>query len=297
MKRISKLVILLGLVIPVMAGCRASYPTGSVEETIKQICEKEYGVDVTVATRNKTVGALIVMPDTLLSDLTFSDQALNKIENVMLTTSRVTLSSEFVFDFFVISLRDADTGVEVSFVRYIKDIRRLIMDDISRSDYFQRLLIEVSAQAPVPKNSRGIHKLKDYSVPDFLAAQIAERVRLKFQMSFISERLFSISGVQGIFDKKDKPGDGLFILTLHFLPDAEPFKSFDVPAAVKEDFKKLIFTTASQVVRRYEFDDFAGMRIQDAQNRQLAYYDRGAFSKTSMNTLMELIRTIKKKDK
>jgi len=294
---IQRLFLIFLLLTPLFAGCRASYPTGSVEETIRKLCEKEYGVAVQVKAVGKTIGALIVMEDILLSDLTFSDQALNKIENVMLTTSRVTLSSEFTYDFFIVTIMDAKTGVQVSFVRYIKDIRRLIMDDISRSDYFQRLLIEVNITQPSLAHQLVTYKLKEYQLSEFLARQIAERLRTQLQMNLVIERLFHISGIQGDFlPGPRRPADGCFQLTLYFYPSAPPFTTIGTPE-LREDFMKLLFTTAQKVIRRYEFTNFAGMAIVDESGRQMAYYDREEFSKGSMNTLMELIRSIKEKEK
>lgn len=286
---------------PLVAGCKASYPPGSVEDTIAKICEDEYHTEVQVASAGKTVGALIVMPDILLKDLTFSDQALNKIENVMLTTSRVTLSSQFTYDFFVVTIMDAKTGIRVSFIRYIKDIRRLVMDDISRSDYFQRLLIDVESGSPVSDSAAARFGLKDQGLEEFLARQIAERVRLQFQVNLVVERLFQINGVEGVFlrseDSAGRYADpGRFRLRLSFKPQAPPFTSVASPI-LRENLYQLLFDTAKQVIRRYEFTDFEGLEIVGPADENLAYFDREEFSKGSMNTLMELIRSLKKKGK
>ncbi|MBN1594642.1 hypothetical protein JW933_01820 [candidate division FCPU426 bacterium] len=287
--------LLTGGLLFILAGCRASYPTGSVDKTIRELCEKEYGVDVVVKTNNRTIGALVVMEDTLLPDLTFSDQALKKIEDVMLTTSRVTLSSEFPYDFFVIAIRDSKSTVQVSFVRYIKDIRRLIMDDISRNDYFQRLLIDVESEGPPETGSGTNFALRDWKVSDFLARQIAERLRTQLQINLVIERLFSIRGLEGRFDYTDKARqEGQFVLTLFFDPRAPSFQTTGTEA-LRENFLKVLFETAKKMVRRYEFSQYTGLSIEDESGRVLAKYDRAAFSKGSMNTLMELIRSIKEK--
>ncbi len=298
---LQRLILLLLAAWPLVAGCRASYPTGSVEDTIAKICQDEYHVEVQVAKAGKTIGALIVMPDILLSDLTFSDQALNKIENVMLTTSRVTLSSQFNYDFFVITIMDAKTGIRVSFTRYIKDIRRLIMDDISRSDYFQRLLIEVESGRPVSDPAAARFDLKDQVLEDFLARQIAERIRLQFQVNLVVERLFKINGIEGVFlpaaDDADRyAAPGRFQLRLSFKPQAPPFATVASPT-LRENLYQLLFETAKQVIRRYEFKNFEGLAIVGPSDEALAYYESEEFSKGSMNTLMELIRSLKQKGK
>jgi hypothetical protein len=293
------LALLLALA-PWWAGCRPSYPIGSVEETIAKICQDEYHVRVQVKAVGTTLGALVVAPNTLLKDLSFSDQALNKIENVMLTTSRVTLSAQFPYEFFVVTLRDPNLGVEVSFVRYLKDIRRLIMDDISRTDYFQRLLIEA---APYPPAAPGVaqgYQPQAWRLPDFLARQIAERVRTQLQSSLVGERLFRLQGARGDFAAPASSvrirdaALGRFRLILDFQPLSPAFTNMATPA-LRDDLLQVILGVAQVVVRRYEFTTFDGLEILDGNGRQLALYDRSAFNQGSMNTLMEMIRSIQKK--
>jgi len=292
---------LLSLVVlgPCLAGCRASYPTGSVKQTIARICEDEYGVKVEVKETGRTIGALIVVKNMLLSDLSFSDQVLKKIEDVMLTVSRITLSSEENYEFFVIAILDPDTGIQVSFVRYIKDIRRLITDDISRNDYFQRLLIETEIRQPWQSESAPPYHLKDYKLQDFLARQISERIQLQLQLNLVSRRIFQIEGIEGEYYTAEKnrahfKDQGVFRLTVRFHPEAPLFESVGAPE-IRKNFTHMLRRTARTVIKRYKFTAFEGFEIVDGAGKRLAYFDRQAFDKDSMNTLMELIRSIKQK--
>jgi uncharacterized protein (DUF3820 family) len=299
-----RLLLIVALCIPLF-GCKASYPTGSVEDTIRQLCEKEYGVAVQVEKRGRTIGALVVMEDILLSDLTFSDQALSKLEDVMLTTSRVTLSSEFDYDFFVVTILDATAGIQVSFVRYVQDIKRLIMDDISRSDYFQRLLIEVDLNTQVAYDPAERYQIKEYKMADFLTArrkslakEIAARLLAHMQMSIIIGHIFPISGIQGEYiPDTQNPKQGQLKMTLQFYPPAPDFTSIGTEE-VRKDFVKLMYSTIKKIIQQYElkyaFKQFSGLIIVDGNGTELAQYDQSDFGKGGMDTLMELIRTIKK---
>ncbi|MCK5241598.1 hypothetical protein KAR34_04030 [bacterium] len=301
---ISRLLLITVLCLPLF-GCKASYPTGGVEDTIRELCEKEYGVAVQVTTRGRTIGALVVMEDILLSDLTFSDQALNKLEDVMLTTSRVTLSSEFDYDFFVVTILDATAGIQISFVRYVQDIKRLIMDDISRSDYFQRLLIEVELNTQTIYDPSEGYKLKEYKMSDFLAArrktlakEISARLLAYMQMSIIVGHIFPISGIRGEYlPNQQNPQEGKLKMTLQFYPPAPDFQSIGT-AKLREDFVKLMYSTIKKIIQQYElkyaFKQFSGLTIVDEKGTELAHYDQSEFSKGGMDTLMDLIRTIKK---
>jgi uncharacterized protein (DUF3820 family) len=293
--------ILLSLVVlgPCLAGCRPSYPTGSVKQTIARICEDEYGVKVEVKEAGRTIGTLIVVKNMLLSDLSLSDQVLKKIEDVMLTVSRITLSSEGSYEFFVIAILDPDTGIQVSFVRYIKDIRRLITDDISRNDYFQRLLIETEVRQPGKSGRPPSYQLKEYKLRDFLARQISERIQLQLQLNLVSRRIFQIEGIEGGYYTGENSrtrfkDQGVFRVTVRFHPEAPPFESMGTPE-IRKNFTHMLRRTARTVIKRYGFTAFEGMEIVDGAGEQMAYFDRQAFNQDSMNTLMELIRSIKQK--
>ncbi len=279
------------LVWPLAAGCKPTYKAGTANQAVMDICNKEYGERVTVQTNGKTIGAFIPSINVLKSDLTFSDHVLEKIEHVMLTVTRVTLSSEMKYDFFVITTRDVRTGAEISFVRYIKDIRRLITDDISRTDFFQRMIIDVRVVDPAAP-----FVLKTYSLPDFLAGQLAERLRQDLELNLVASRLFRLENIEGAYvtpgrDQHTLPAN-LFRMTLQFQPGAPAFETVGSPV-LREDFTRLFLHTAQIVTRRYEFQEFDGMELVDPSGRRLAYFDRKEFTRDSVNTLMELIRSLK----
>lgn len=279
----------IGLALLACAGCSATYPTGTVIETVRDMCEREYGVAVDVTTDDKTVIASIPVEKLLQSDLSLSDRALDKIEDVMLTVSRVTLSSEFPYDFFVVDARDAETGVRVRFIRYVKDIRRLLTDDISRSDYFQRMLIKVDYGGGTTEGG--------VTTGEFLAAQIAQRLHQHFQLNLVAARLFHLAGVDGTFVPVSSPAgktvvSGVFRLTLITRPGAPPLAEAGNPD-LREDLYQLCFRTAQNLTRRYEFSLFDGLELVDMNGERLAEFPREEFTRDTVNTLMELIRKLR----
>lgn len=282
-----------------LAGCKQSYPEGSAEEAIKAICEQEYKVNVQVKSVGKTIGALIIQPEAILKDVSLSDGAFNKIQNVMLTASRVTLSSAFKYDFFVVSILDPQTGVQVDFVRYIKDIRRLITDDISRDDYFQRMLIETAFTSPLVDGRQAEYKLNDISFSQFLARQIAERIKMQMMVNIVIKRLFHIATVTTSYEPATEmldryPEAGYLKVHIHFLPDAPAFANMG-EQALRDDFNQLILNTVQKVYRRYEFNDCEGLKIVDDKGSVIAAFDREALKKGNYNILMQLIDSMKKK--
>lgn len=283
-----------------LAGCRATYTTGTVADTIREMCQREYGVDVKVLTAGKTIGAFLPVENLVQSDLSLSDGALDKVEHVMLTVSRVTLSSEFPYQFFTITAQDAGTGIRVTFIRFIKDIRRLLTDDISRNDYFQRMLLEVEFAPEGETGRAAAFTLREVSMGDFLARQLARRANQELLLNLVAARLFRVLDVEGAYLPVLSPGErtsvsGDFRLTLRFHPEAPPFESVADPA-LREDFLRLFFRTAQTLIRRYEFYRYDGLEIVDPDGRRLAYYDRQQFTRDTVNTLMELIRNLRPKE-
>ncbi|NTV52291.1 MAG: hypothetical protein HGA76_04670 [Candidatus Firestonebacteria bacterium] len=278
------------------AGCKSTYSKGAVSQAISDICEKEYGVRVGVQTGENTVSVFLPAANVLKNDMSFSDHVLDKIEHVMLTATRVTLSSEMKYDFFVLTTRDSRTGVEIAFVRYIKDIRRLITDDISRTDFFQRMLIEVKRVDPAAPP-----QFKNYRLQDFLASQLAERLRQDLSLNVVAGRLFHLVDLEGAYVVVPAPQRHLlptavFRITLLFHPDAPPFETMGT-SALRDDFSRLFLHTAQIVTRRYDFRAFDGLELVDRTGRRLAYFDRKEFNRDSVSTLMELIRSLKDKTK
>jgi uncharacterized protein (DUF3820 family) len=289
-----EVLVLSVFLVPLAAGCKSTYVAGAANDAIARICQKEYGVQVSVRTGDNTVDVYLPSTNILKSDMTFSDHVLDKIEHVMLTATRVTLSSEMKYDFFVLTTRDLRTGLEVTFVRYIKDIRRLITDDISRTDFFQRMLIEVNRVDP-----NAPYTFKAYRLQDFLASQLADRLRQDLGLNLVASRLFRLVDIEGAYvvvppAQPHALPASLFRITLLFQPDAPPFENAGTPA-LRDDFTRLFLHTAQIVTRRYDFNAFDGMELVDAAGRRLAYFDRKEFNRDSVSTLMELIRNLKDK--
>lgn len=278
-----------------LPACRATYPSGNVRQAIAAMCQKEYGVQVQVLTAGKTIGAVLTTNNLLQSDLSLSDKALEKIEHVMLTVSRVALSSETPYEFFVIAAQDRKAGLQVTFVRYLKDIRRLLTDDISRNEYFQRMLIEVSLLPP----TSGEPTLKEYSLSEFLVRQISDRLRQQIDQNTVVTRLFGVQDVEGKYVPVRRKGEraalsGVLRMVVTFHPQAPAFETVATPA-LRESFTRLFLRNAQTLTRRYDFFGYEGLELVDGKGRRLAYFDRKEFTKDTVNTLMELIKSIKDK--
>ena len=142
-------------------GCHVSYPEEKVASAIKEICSKEYKIeDVEVKFSGKTIGVFLPLKKLFTMDVRQEllsgnvanleslfepePEAMEKLENVLFTISRVILSSDREIDFYVLQATDIEsTGLQLVLLGYVPDVRRVRLWDISRTEYRKRVLHEL----------------------------------------------------------------------------------------------------------------------------------------------------------
>ena len=84
-----------------LSGCGETYPKEKVRESIIRICKDEYNIDVKTEIAGKTI--VIYLPLEDLMDFTFSinQDASEKINDVILSVTRVTLSTDESYQFLL----------------------------------------------------------------------------------------------------------------------------------------------------------------------------------------------------
>ena len=148
------------LLILFVSGCAPTYTNENLEQSILDICKKEYKLDVSVRRVGRTVGIYLPINglfeskvkssgrnmtlEDALSSVKFSKEAADKIDDVSMALSRVALSSGADVDFYVLIAADTKaSGLQIVITRYVNDMKRLILGDVSRGDYVQRLLMDM----------------------------------------------------------------------------------------------------------------------------------------------------------
>lgn len=129
-------------------GCKPSYLERDISAAIREISLKEYGLAPEIKIAGQTINVWLPVKN-LTSELTNnSSQVLENLGNVMLVISRVTISSEDNLKFFVLSAYDPEhPQLELGLTRYIRDIKRYILEDISRDEFLESLVISISFTA------------------------------------------------------------------------------------------------------------------------------------------------------
>lgn len=161
----TKIVFCIGVLIAnlVLAGCSQTYPPDRIKESIQEICAKEYGIPyVDVKIVGKTIGVYLpikklfmadfkealLKKDAKMSDIENlfrpSPEALEKVEDVLFSISRVLLSTDLNLHFYTLHATDVEeTGLQLVLVGYVDDIKRVRLWDISREEYRKRILHEI----------------------------------------------------------------------------------------------------------------------------------------------------------
>lgn len=154
--------LLAALSLSLFQGCKSeSYPVSKLKEAVLKICEEEYGIDdVDVKIAGDTIGVYLPLQKLFAADFKEtaitgkvrnletlfepSPEALEKIEDVLFTISRVILSTDKAFKFYVLQATDADkTGMQFILTGCVDDIKRVRVWDISRNEYRKRVIHEL----------------------------------------------------------------------------------------------------------------------------------------------------------
>ena len=301
------------------AGCAPTYPKEKFKESIARVCKNEYNIDVKVDTSGKTIAIYLPLQD--LIDFTFAitKPASEKINNVILSVSRVALSSDANYDFYCIIAHDIRIPeIQIVIIKSVDDVKRFLLNDISRGEYSKRMLIDIRLNPQSQKEhaikevfeKMGLDRkwqdqvmndffraepaalgdigywnnrfyVKDITLPEFLAEEIASRVRLDSREDRHAMEAFFIKSSKGTYISK--PSNKYFrfeILT-------EPKEPKD--ADLKEvSLKAMQFITkiASDVLHSYRFDDFEYIEIMnqaDAKTLRIAKDKLELFRKKKMS--------------
>ncbi len=136
-------ILVIFLILVSLASCnKPTYPTGKIEESVLKLCKDEYKLDdVKIKILGSTLGVYIPVEGLVDPDLKLNEKAGKKIENVALSIHRVITSTDMPLKFYILTARDTKTtGAEFILTGFVYDVVRVRLFDISRGEYFQRIL-------------------------------------------------------------------------------------------------------------------------------------------------------------
>ncbi len=257
----------------ICGGCAPSYPKEKLAQTLVEVCKKEYDVEIQAKLVGKTIIVFIPLDKLFDLKLDILPEAIEKIEDVILTTSRAIFSTDAEVDFYIIIAADIKTtAAEVFLVRYMDDVYKFMHGWIKREDYGKRILWQINFDPKLLKSSLFDFDVQEMTLPDFLAEQIGQRLN----------KLFASTVVHKIK------------INSEFDPETQRFL-FSVISADNTRFKKvylpIIAKIADEVLSEYKFEDWQEIIIRNELLRNFVLItknDRQDYRKVDIEGLLTL---------
>lgn len=284
------------IVCAALAGCTATYPKEKVRESVIRICKYEYGVDVKAQIEGKTMAIYLPLTDLMDYSFSLSKPASDKINDVIFSAARVALSTDAKIDFYCVIAHDVKMPeLQVIIIKNVDDIKRLFANDISRGEYMKRMLIDLR-WSPQAKKEQVIKEIftkmnlepkwqdqvmsdffksqpsgigdigywggrfyiKDITLAEFLAEQIANRVRIEFREDKDLKENFLLKLVKGAYAAKRDSR----IFTFEVLADRT---AMGMGTTIEDSDKlfKTVLSVAGRVIHGYYFNDYDDIEILD----------------------------------
>ena len=279
-----------------LGGCTATYPEDKIRESIVKICKEEYKSDVMVETAGRTMVIYLPLSDLMDFSFALTKTASEKINDVIFSAARVALSTNARIDFYCVIAHDIKMPeLQIIIIKSVEDVKRLFANDISRGEYLKRMLIDLrwSPQAKKEQVVKEVFSkmnldpkwqdqvmadffrseptslgdigywnnkfyIKDITPAEFLAEQIANRIKLEFREDKSLKENFLLKSAKGVYISNK--GKHLF----RFEAFAE--RSATGTSGTIEDSDKMFETAlsvAAHVIHGYHFKDYDGVEVFD----------------------------------
>jgi len=142
-----------------LSGCgSATYPEARCKEALQEIALKEYKIPhIEVEFVGTTLGVFLPLDKLFEADLKEAlmsgkvtdmeslfqptEEAVNKVEDILFSMSRIMLSTDKKIDFYYLQATDVEkSGMDLTFIGQIDDLKRVRFWDIPRSEYRKRII-------------------------------------------------------------------------------------------------------------------------------------------------------------
>lgn len=231
------------ILISFLAGCSPTYPKAKVAQSVLKICKEEYKLDVQAKLIGKTIVVFLPLDELFDRNMDILPGVVEKIENVILSTSRVILSTDAKIDFYMVIVADTrTTAAELILVRYMEDVYKFMYTWITRDEYRKRVLWQVNFNPQHLKSPTFDFNLEEITLGNFLARQIAQRLTFAQETS----KPFK-EKVNGVYKKTERK--------FHFslvVGGEKKFREVNAPIILHE---------AAVILQNYHFQDFELIEI------------------------------------
>jgi len=279
----------------VLTSCTPTYPKERLAEVVKTVCKEEYDMDVDATVLGSTIGLYYPMEGLLDAGMGISEEAWDQISNLLLVASRIVLSTDADINFYCVVTQDVRLPeLQVVIIKYVDDVKRGMVRNITRNESFKRTLFSINL-TPQAEKERSVEKvfnrlgvedeirqkvldeffkskptklsdvgywkgdfyLKDITLEEFLAEQIANRVKTDFRgdKGLIEE--FKYIYAESVYIPENDTGS--FFLKFKIADQSAEKKPEDI---LNRKLKEIIRIT-NEVVYGYKFENFDFLILED----------------------------------
>jgi hypothetical protein len=178
----------LGVLVFVLAafsGCGpVTYPEARCKEALQEIALKEYNIPhIEVEFVGTTLGVFLPLDKLFATDLKEAlmsgkvtdmeslfqptEEAIDKVEDILFSMSRVMLSTDKKIEFYYLQATDVEqSGMDLTFIGQIDDLKRVRFWDIPRSEYRKRIVHDLHMNRAALWHRSVRHFFKDLNEAD-----------------------------------------------------------------------------------------------------------------------------------
>lgn len=263
--------LLLGSLIAFTSACSPTYPEKDLSHSIQKLFKKELGVPVRTALIGKTLYVSFEVENMVTANLDLPRDVTEKLEDAMISISRIALSTDADIDITVIEAQDLTWGVETIVVRRMDDLKGLFYWKISKTDFDERLILETGKIAQ--KDGIPEADWHDITLPEFMARWIASRINLGTRANPFLNVLLGIEKMTADYDP-DRRSLDLIIKT------SSKFSSTSTSTVALALLRGSVIEQAQQVEKKYlrdlsDGEDWArGLTVRDSNGATLLEIQR-----------------------
>ncbi len=286
-----------------LTGCEPTYPKGRLKETIIRLCKNEYKVDVKARTFGRTVAIYIPLKDLMDFSFALTPSATEKLNDVIMSVTRVVLSTDADYDFYCVIAHDVRVPeIQVIIIKCVNDVKRVFLGDISRGEFGKRMIIDMRLN-PQSQKERSINDvfqrmgldpkwqdqimndffraepanlgdigywndrfyIKDITLSEFLAEQIASRIKMEFREDKGLSGTFLLKSVRGAYYS----GTDKSYFKIDLSAEGRNYGETE-PRRLYDSALKAVLKVAAEVIHGYAFDGFDYIEIANqADGRNL----------------------------
>ncbi len=245
------LLILLSFIF--FTSCGVSYPKETLRQDAVRLIKTETGVDCDV-----TASGTTLYVDAMLDDLASQDgkkvaDVYKTVQKIVSTAVRIPLSSDADIRIVVVCVFDSERTVMLRLFENMDDIKKYSHQLISRTDYEERQLMEISGHSKISKILEDKHEI---SLDEFVARLSVSQISLSAKNNPLLTSLISKLNLQYDNFKED---------TVYL--SVSSFYNYDVEMLLK----KSIIAELEKNINKYKTFSIKSVVVYDSDGKTAVY--------------------------